>query len=134
MLKRSFLISAGTVVNALFVGAKRVKGPGPLNTSTNWARDKAARSVDRVGVAITKSTMVPSEAGAPVGDAVTGAEVGAGVAPGTGGAVGALVGALVGGLVGALAGADVILVSSPRSLKKASSKGFTFSAFKVLSE
>jgi hypothetical protein len=131
-----------------------VKGPGPLRPSKNPARDTAARSADRVGVAIRKSEMVPSKAGAPVGDvvgaavtdtglAVTGADVGA---PGTGGAVGALVGALVGAFVGArvganvgdfvgaLVGADVILVSSPSNLKKASSKGFRFSAFKVLSE
>lgn len=67
--------SLRNLVKALFVGAKSVKGPGPLNvSSSNPVRSTTSRRNERVGFALTKSTMLPLKVVTLVGDFV-GAEV-----------------------------------------------------------
>jgi len=51
---RLFSVPAGSASNASFVGAKRVKGPGPERIATRSAALRALTSVDREGVAVPR--------------------------------------------------------------------------------
>jgi len=50
----------GSLAKASLVGAKTVKGPGPLRVSTSLPALRAVTRVERSGVATARSTMVPA--------------------------------------------------------------------------
>ena len=58
MVKRVFAISEGTLAKASLLGAKTVKVPGELSTPARFARTRAARRIERLGVAMTSSASV----------------------------------------------------------------------------